>query len=209
MNKEYAEKMLFEYSKHGSIGPKWYQSMDLGDGLLAQGYRDSGDFIWPRIRALLSKNLKGKRILDIGCNAGVFCIRAAQEGAEVVGIDHNAKYLAQAKFLKQYFDELDRKLPIIYINANVELIDIKKDFGSFDYVFGMAVIYHMHFISKIAKQISDITDCFIGRFSTRKDGQKTKLKPFTYTMRDLGFKITYNDGKYLSSRFLLKYEREI
>ena len=207
MDREYAKKMLFEYSHYGRIGPKWYQTMDLGDGLLAQGYRDSGDFIWPRIRALLPKNIKGKRILDIGCNAGVFCIRAAQEGAEVVGIDHDVKYLAQAKFLKQYFDELDGELPITYINANIELIDIKKDFGLFDYVFGMAVIYHLHYIPKMAIQISNITDVFIGRFSTRKDGQKTKLRPFTYAMRDLGFKITHNDGKHLSSRFLLKYER--
>jgi len=42
--------------------------------------------------------VKGKRVLDIGCNEGFFCIEAKKRGAiKVVGIDKNPKLIEKAK----------------------------------------------------------------------------------------------------------------
>lgn len=48
-------------------------------------------------RLKLPSSLLGKRVLDIGCNEGFFCNAAAELGAkEVIGIDVNEEYLAEA-----------------------------------------------------------------------------------------------------------------
>lgn len=46
--------------------------------------------------------LKGKSVLDVGCNAGFFCGWAAfQQAAKVKGIDHNPSFIEQAR---QWFE---------------------------------------------------------------------------------------------------------
>ncbi len=207
MIKKVAKQIIHDYGKHGRIGPKWYQTMNLDEDLPVNGYRDNGDLLYPRMRKLFPESIKGLKVLDIGSNAGVYCIRMAQEGAHVIGIEHDYKYLGQGLFLRQYMEEKEGKLPITYYCENIEKISLKERFGWFDFIIGIAVIYHMWDISAMARQISDVTDLFIGRFSYRGDGQRTKMMPFTKEMKRLGFKITYNDGRFLSARFLVKFER--
>lgn len=43
--------------------------------------------------AILSGNLKGKRILDVGCGSGIFMLDFIKKGATVVGIDYSQKML--------------------------------------------------------------------------------------------------------------------
>jgi len=42
--------------------------------------------------------LRGWRVLDIGCNAGFYSFELARRGAEVLGIDGNPHFLAQARW---------------------------------------------------------------------------------------------------------------
>lgn len=47
---------------------------------------------------MLPDNLKGKRVLDLGCNEGFFCQAAKKRGAEqVVGMDMDEGFLSRAK----------------------------------------------------------------------------------------------------------------
>jgi SAM-dependent methyltransferase len=53
---------------------------------------------WPAMRALLPRDLRGLRVLDLGCGFGWFCRWARAEGAaEVLGIDLSERMLARAR----------------------------------------------------------------------------------------------------------------
>ncbi|HBY99889.1 MAG TPA: hypothetical protein DEO84_01085 [candidate division Zixibacteria bacterium] len=43
----------------------------------------------PAVTKLLKKELKGKRVLDLGCGSGIFARRLVAKGAKVVGIDNS------------------------------------------------------------------------------------------------------------------------
>src|SRR3954466_11808205 len=54
---------------------------------------------WPALRALLPE-LRGRRVLDLGCGYGWFCRWAQEQGAtRVLGIDVSEKMLARAREL--------------------------------------------------------------------------------------------------------------
>src|SRR5690349_12755302 len=49
-------------------------------------------------RIMFPRDLRGKRVLDLGCNEGFFCIEAKRRGAAyVLGIDANPKAIEQAR----------------------------------------------------------------------------------------------------------------
>ena len=50
----------------------WYQTIEFEDGIKSPGYGDSGDSIWKIIQPYLP-DLKDKRVLDLGSNAGLHC----------------------------------------------------------------------------------------------------------------------------------------
>jgi tRNA (mo5U34)-methyltransferase len=79
----------------------WFHNMDL-DGVQTAPDHFLGDypaFQWRRLEPSLPPDLAGHTVLDIGCNAGYFAIAMKRRGAaRVVGIDSDARYLAQAEW---------------------------------------------------------------------------------------------------------------
>jgi len=117
----------------------WYQQVDFGNGIIAESRHSklSGEHTWNYVKQLLPESLKGKRILDLGSNAGLFCIKTAQmEAKEVIGIEKEPKHLKQCAFLKEYFDVKNVK----FINGNLENLS-NMGLGNFDIVLAIAVLY--------------------------------------------------------------------
>ena len=56
---------------------------------IPDGYNYHPLDLWESIRKPLVKNLDGKRVLDVGCNAGFFSFEMAKRGAQVLGVDVN------------------------------------------------------------------------------------------------------------------------
>jgi 2-polyprenyl-3-methyl-5-hydroxy-6-metoxy-1,4-benzoquinol methylase len=99
----------------------------------------------------LPTDLRGKSVLDIGCNAGAFSIEAKRRGAaRVVGIDASHKYIAQAKFCADVLN-----LDIEYQVANV--YDYLIASGPFDVVIFVGVLYHLPDPFRIANLIRKVT----------------------------------------------------
>jgi tRNA (mo5U34)-methyltransferase len=124
------------------LGP-WFQNLHLPNGIQTAPGHSLGDypfFKWKAIAPFLPDQLDGWRVLDIGCNAGFYCFELARRGAEVVGIDHDPHYLAQARWASQQFRLQDR---IEF--REMQIYDLIRINDVFDLVLFMGVFYHLRY----------------------------------------------------------------
>ena len=100
----------------------WYQPIHFGHGIFSRASSKNGKLSFLRsigtfdrgirkwykfIKPNLPFDLKGKRVLEIGCNAGLFLQQSIKEGAiEGVGIEKDDRYYAQAKFTSKAISDL-------------------------------------------------------------------------------------------------------
>ena len=102
------------------------------------------------LKHLRSLDLKGKRVLDIGCRDGLFSFEAEKLGAaEVVGIDNDLSAGA-TEFLIPYFGSRVRM-------EQLNLYDLAPEkFGTFDVVIFPGVLYHLRYPFWGLKAIRDV-----------------------------------------------------
>ena len=121
-----------------ALGP-WFHNLDL------RGVRTAPDhFLWdyPRTKwatfaDAIPADLTGKTVLDIGCNAGFYSMEMKRRGAaQVLGIDFDDDYLAQARFAAEV-----EGLDIEYRQMSV--YDVAALGRRFDVVFFIGVLYHL------------------------------------------------------------------
>jgi tRNA (mo5U34)-methyltransferase len=119
-----------------SMGP-WLQNVEVAPGIWTNPSLPANhpQERWAAVRPFLG-NLSGKTVLDIGCNAGFFAMRAKELGASrVVGIDIDPAALRQARFLIERSGlEIELQQRSVYDIAEL---------GSFDVVFCLGVLYHL------------------------------------------------------------------
>ena len=90
------------------------------------------------------KNIKDKRILDIGCNAGGLMLELSKRGAIVTAIDINDTFINQAQFIKEYY-QLDNCKVIKYNICNYSLHENLSNLGYFDIICYFGLIYHLNY----------------------------------------------------------------
>jgi tRNA (mo5U34)-methyltransferase len=121
------------------LGP-WFHDLDL------QGVRTAPDhFLWgypenkfKRFRHVIPDDLTGKSVLDIGCNAGFYSFEMKRRGASrVLGIDHDPRYLEQARFAASVLGFKDIEF------RRGEVWDVGSLGEKFDLVIFMGVLYHL------------------------------------------------------------------
>src|SRR4051812_13520979 len=121
-----------------ALGP-WFHNMSLG-GVWTAPDHFLGDYPGAKFRRFaghLPKDLSGKSVLDIGCNAGFYSIEMKRRGADrVVGIDSDERYLAQARFAAEVCGvDIDLRQLSVY--------DVAALGEKFDVVLFMGVLYHL------------------------------------------------------------------
>ena len=154
------------------LGP-WYQIVDFGNGIKSPGLNTCGESLWLQIRKYLPKNLVGIRILDLGCNAGIYCIRAALEGAEGVGIEPAEKWWRQTVYVRKHFEKIHGKLNIRFIQNRME--NISENLGKFDVVLAASVLYYIRDEveqERMIKWICSITNNVVARFRGKEKKDK-------------------------------------
>jgi tRNA (mo5U34)-methyltransferase len=120
------------------LGP-WFHNLDLR-GVRTAPDHFLGDYPavkWQRFAGALPADLRGRSVLDIGCNGGFYALEMKRRGADrVVGIDHDPDYLAQARFAAEVCAvEIDlRELSVYDVGALGE---------TFDIVLFLGVLYHL------------------------------------------------------------------
>lgn len=124
------------------LGP-WFHNLHLPDGLQTAPDHGLGDFPrykWNVIASLIPEDLRGWRVLDIGCNAGFYSIELARRGAQVVGIDVDLRYLRQAGWAARQFglhDAIEFRQMQVY--------ELARDHERFDLVLFMGLFYHLRY----------------------------------------------------------------
>jgi tRNA (mo5U34)-methyltransferase len=123
-----------------ALGP-WFHNLHLPDGTETAPDHPLGDFPafkWRAIAAHLPADLTGKRVLDIGCNAGFYTFELARRGAGVLGIDVSEHYLRQAAWAAARFGVQDR---VRFERRQVYELAGRPE--RFDLVLFMGVFYHL------------------------------------------------------------------
>ena len=116
----------------------WFQNMNLG-GVWTAPDHFLGDYPgvkWIRFADALPADLRGKTVLDIGCNAGFYSIEMRKRGASVLGVDFDERYLAQARFAAEVLG-LDIEF------RRMSVYDVAQLGRKFDLVIFMGVFYHL------------------------------------------------------------------
>jgi tRNA (mo5U34)-methyltransferase len=117
----------------------WFHNLDLG-GVQTAPDHFLGDYPavkWRRFAHALPQDLRGRTVLDIGCNAGFYALEMKRRGADrVVGVDHDSDYLEQARFAAEVsgVDIEFRELSTYDVAALGE---------RFDVVLFLGVLYHL------------------------------------------------------------------
>ena len=120
------------------LGP-WFHNLNLR-GVQTAPHHFLGDYPAFKFRHFadaLPADLRGRTVLDIGCNAGFYSLEMKRRGADrVVGIDSDDDYLAQARFAAEVSgaDVEFRKLSVY---------DVAELGEKFDLVLFMGVLYHL------------------------------------------------------------------
>jgi tRNA (mo5U34)-methyltransferase len=124
--------------KVDALGP-WFHNLDL-QGVRTAPSHFLGDYPsvkWRNFADVVPRSLKGKTVLDIGCNAGFYALEMKRRGADrVLGLDSRDEYLAQARFAADVSG-----LEIEFRNLSV--YDVGKLGETFDLVIFMGVLYHL------------------------------------------------------------------
>jgi tRNA (mo5U34)-methyltransferase len=124
------------------LGP-WFHNLHLPDGRETAPDHPLGDFPafkWQELAPALPEDLRGKRALDIGCNAGFYSLELARRGADVLGIDHDERYLRQASWARSEFG-LDDRIEL----RQLDVYDLARLDDRFDLVLFMGVLYHLRY----------------------------------------------------------------
>jgi tRNA (mo5U34)-methyltransferase len=128
----------------------WFHDLDL-HGVRTAPNHPLGDFLqslWSQVEPAFPRDMRGKTVLDIGCNGGFYSLQLHARGARVTGIEHDPHYLEQAKFAAGVLGaDIDYRLMDVY--------DVDRLGQQFDYVLFMGVLYHLrhplYALEKVAK----------------------------------------------------------
>lgn len=117
----------------------WYHNVNLR-GVRTAPDHPFGDYPachWQRFADKLPQDMRGWTVLDIGCNAGFYCLEMKRRGADrVVGIDADDGHLAQARFAAEVCG-LDVEL------KQLSVYDVGRLEETFDLVLFMGAMYQL------------------------------------------------------------------
>jgi tRNA (mo5U34)-methyltransferase len=149
-----------------ALGP-WFHNIDLC-GVATAPEHFLGDYPavkWRRFAHALPADLRGKTVLDIGCNGGFYSIEMKRRGAaRVLAIDIDEDYLRQARFAARVVG-LDIEF------ARLSVYDVAALDERFDVVLFLGVLYHLRHPLLALDLIRDhvVRDLFVCQSMQRGD----------------------------------------
>jgi len=149
----------------------WYHNIDLGNGIWTGGFKGEPEKSYKCTGLLnaIPKDLTGKTVLDLGCNAGFFSLICKERGAKyVLGIDYGDVNIERAKFCANV-----RNLDIEYRLMSV--YDVSSLNQKFDLVLFIGLLYHLEH-DKYKKVLDDVSELCKDIIIFETIGYTTELK---------------------------------
>ncbi|HEX6190212.1 MAG TPA: DUF1698 domain-containing protein [Pyrinomonadaceae bacterium] len=121
----------------------WFHCIDLGEGIRTKTQSASGEPVehpeptWKAVQVCVPDDLRGKSVLDVGCNAGFYSIEMKRRGAaRVLGVDSQRNLIRQAQFVRRVLG-----MDVEYERLSVYNLDPIR-MGQFDVTLALGLIYH-------------------------------------------------------------------
>lgn len=158
VDKKLSEKYKIEKQFHDD----WAHSIDLNDVYVTESF-EAVSALENRAVMHYFGDVKGKRVLDLGCGAGEAAVYFALKGAEVVAVDLSDEMLKKACALAGRHD-----VTIQTVVSPVETLDFPENY--FDFIYGSSILHHadLHLTLKESARI------------LKKDGKAAFIEPLSY-----------------------------
>ena len=99
---------------------------------------------WPALRALLPE-LRGRRVLDLGCGFGWFCRWAREQGAaQVLGVDLSERMLARARATTP-------DAAITYLREDLERVELPA--AAFDLAYSSLALHYLEDLAGLLAKV--------------------------------------------------------
>ena len=144
-NKLWVMFQLWRLSTPWLGGRRWYQYIDFGDGLTSKRWcagdtqlRTTSFLSFLETSDLLSPD---DSVVDIGSNAGIFSLVAAQTCRQVYGVEIDPHFVHQARFLKSYWKAKGKRVDnITFLTGSI--LDHLDLVSEATVIFASKVLYH-------------------------------------------------------------------
>jgi tRNA (mo5U34)-methyltransferase len=143
--------------------PSWHYEFDLkghrtpigGMGPNRNRQEQRARYIFDPLRRLFGGSLSGKRLLDLGSNAGYFSLQAVESGCDfVLGIDGRQMHVDQANFVFGV-KNIDRSR-YEFTQGDVDATDLSAR-GPFDIALCLGLLYHVSDPAALIGRISELS----------------------------------------------------
>ena len=143
--------------------PQWHYRFDLKGNLtpifeerFANRHEQRKKYFFDPLVSLLGGSLAGRRVLDLGCNAGFWSLCAARAGCDyVLGIDGRQMHVDQANFVFEVEGvEKDR---YDFVAGDLFGLDF-REIGRFDIVLCLGLMYHISKHVELMEKISEVSE---------------------------------------------------
>ena len=119
-------------------------------------HRNRAAYFFDTAVSLLGGSLEGKRVLDLGCNAGWWSLKAIEAGADyVLGIDGREMHVEQSEFVFEALEIEDSRYD--FKRANIFDVDFSEH-GKFDVVLLLGLLYHISKPIDLMERIAPVND---------------------------------------------------
>ena len=163
--------------------PRWHYEFDLAGHKTpifepdwAERHRQRKGYFFDPLVGLFGGSLAGKRVLDLGCNAGFWSLCAAEAGCEfVLGVDGRQMHVDQAGLVfRAKGIEEDR---YDFVAGNIFETDLRQ-FGTFDIVLCLGLMYHVGKPLELMERIDGVGEDVLVVDTTvlKRDGPFFRLK---------------------------------
>jgi tRNA (mo5U34)-methyltransferase len=141
----------------------WHYQFDLNGNLTpirksnrVNRHEQRKKYFFDPLVQLSGGSLAGKRVLDLACNAGFWSLSAADAGCDyVLGIDGRQMHVDQANFVFEVKEvEKDR---YDFVAGDIFETDLRQ-FGTFDVVLCLGLMYHISKHMELMEKISEVND---------------------------------------------------
>jgi tRNA (mo5U34)-methyltransferase len=143
--------------------PRWHYQIDLKGNLtpvpherLVKRHQRRKKYFFDPLVGLFGGSLEGKRVLDLGCNAGFWSLCAIEAGCDyVLGIDGLQMHIEQADFVFEVKEVARERYD--FILGDIFMTDLHR-FGPFDVVLCLGLMYHISKHVELMEKISEVND---------------------------------------------------